>query len=274
MRIGVVVSAYDNARALDFTLLAYRVQTRQPDELIVAEDSEFPAVAEVVSRHRAAASFPIRHLHQPDEGFRKCRILNAAIAAAGSDFLVFTDADVLPRADVLATYARLARPGGFVAGASHVNLPQRFHAQVLQPAWVEDQRVFDRRFLAEHGVTTPWSRLLRAGPLARVLDRLTPRDAFVGNHSGAWRSDLLRVAGFDEAMGYGSEDRNLGLRLNHAGVRGLRARHSLVCLHLDHARSWRHEEVAAANRAWNRQLASTGVTLPRQSLLLPRHPSR
>ena len=48
MKITVVVSAYDNWRALDFTLLGFRVQTRPPDELIVAEDSEFPQVAEVV----------------------------------------------------------------------------------------------------------------------------------------------------------------------------------------------------------------------------------
>jgi cellulose synthase/poly-beta-1,6-N-acetylglucosamine synthase-like glycosyltransferase len=267
-RIGVIVSAYDNARALDFTLLGYRMQTELPHELIVAEDSEFDAVAAVVQRHRALAAFPIHHLRQADQGFRKCRILNRAIGdAEKSDFLVFTDADCVPRADVLATFSRLLRPGRFVAGGSHVNLPPAFHHDRLSAAMIESQTVFDAAFLRREGVSLPALRLLRAGPLPRLLDALTPRDAFVGNLSGAWRSDLLRVAGFDEAMGYGAEDRNLGIRLNHAGVHGVRARHSLVCLHLDHPRSYKHDDEVARNQAFNRQLAATRAVLPRQSLL-------
>jgi hypothetical protein len=270
MKISVVVSAYDNWRALDFTLLGYRLQTRPPAELIVAEDSEFPQVADVVGRHAALARFPIRHLRHADLGFRKCLILNRAIAEATSPFLVFTDADCIPRADLLATYERLARPGRFVAAGSHVNLPESFHATRLTAAQIGDQRLFDRDYLALQGVEVRRTRLLKPGLLPGLLDTLTPRNAFVGNNSGAYRADLLRVAGFDEAMGYGAEDSNLGIRLNHANVYGFRARHSLVCLHLDHPRSYRHEDEVAANRAWNRQIAKTATTLPRQSLLLPK----
>lgn len=268
MKIGVIVSAYDNWRALDLTLLGLRMQTHPPAEVVVAEDSEFSSVAEVVAQHARLAPFPLRHLHQADHGFRKCLVLNRAIAGALSDFLVFTDADCIPRADLLATYARLARPKHFVAGGSHVNLPESFHRQRLTAEMISTQRVFDRQFLASQGVAVPWSRTLQPGPLARLLDLLTPRSAFVGNNSGAWRADLLRVGGFDEAMGYGGEDRNLGIRLHHAGVRGQRARHSLVCLHLDHARAYRNEAVLLANQEWNRQLARQAQILPRQSLLL------
>jgi cellulose synthase/poly-beta-1,6-N-acetylglucosamine synthase-like glycosyltransferase len=268
--IAVIVSAYDNARALDFTLLAYRLQSEAPAELIVAEDSEFDAVAEVIERHRPLAAFPIRHVRQPDQGFRKCRILNRAIAEARSDFLVFTDADCVPRADVLAAFARLARPGRFVAAGSHVNLPPAFHLERLTAAMIESQAIFDAAFLRRAGVRVPALRLLPGGPLAQTLDVLTLRNAFVGNLSGAWRADLLRVGGFDEAMGYGAEDRNLGIRLNHAGVRGFRARHSLVCLHLDHPRSYKHDDEMARNQAFNRSLAASRSTvLPRESLLLP-----
>jgi glycosyltransferase involved in cell wall biosynthesis len=269
MKITVVVSAYDNWRTLDFTLLGFRVQTRPPDELIVAEDSEFPQVAEVVARHAALAKFPIRHLHHADQGFRKCLILNRAIAAAQGTVLVFTDADCIPRADLLAVYQRCMRPGRFVSAGSHVNLPQAFHETRLTPEMISSQRLFDSAFLADAGVATPGLRLLKPGPLPALLDTLTPRNAFVGNNSAAWRTDLMRVAGFDEAMGYGAEDSNLGIRLNHANVYGFRARHSLVCLHLDHPRSYRHEEQVRANQAWNRQLAKTQQTLPRQSVLLP-----
>ena len=268
MKLSVVVSAYDNWRSLDATLLGYRLQNRAPDELILAEDSTFPAVAEVVARHAAQAPFPLRHLHQTDEGFRKCLVLNRAIAAAQGDALLFTDADCLPRADLLQQVERCLRPGRFVSAGSHIDLPASFHQHTLRAEMITDQRVFDPTFLAAHGVRAPRLRLLRAGWLPRLLDRLTPRDAFVGNCSAAWRADLLRVGGFDEVMGYGAEDRNLGIRLNHAGVRGLRARHSLVLLHLGHPRSYSRAAEVRANQDWNRQLAGTGQTLPRRSVLL------
>lgn len=269
MRLAVVVSAHANWRALDWVLLAYRHQTVPPERVVVAEDSEFPEVAEVVARHAAAAPYPITHLHQPNQGFRKWRLLNRAIAEASEDYLVFTDADVLPRRDVVQTFHRLARPGEFLATGSHINLPATFHEERLKAAQIASGELFERTLLAGVGVRASPGRLIGPGRVARLLDRLTQRDAFVGNLSGAWRDDLLAVHGFDESFRYGGGDRNLGVRLNNAGVRGRRARHSLVCLHLDHGRSYRHQDEVERNKAYNRSLVGSGVTRPRASLLLP-----
>ena len=270
VKIGVVISAYNNWAALRCTLRGYARQTRAPDEVWVTEDSEFPQVAEVVAQARTWMPGALHHLTHPDDGFRKCRALNRAIAASKADYLVFTDADCVPRADVLATFADQARAGEFLSAGSHLNLPQRLHP-ALQDEWIDDQRLFRAAWLRAQGVRLSAVRLLSpSGPgrwLAHLLDRLSPRNAFVGNLSGAWRSDLLKVAGFDEAMAYGAEDRNLGIRLNHAGVRGRRLRHALVSLHLEHARSWKHEEQVRENQRWNASL-SWQVTLPRRSVLL------
>jgi len=271
VKIGVVISAYNNWDALRCTLRGYARQTRAPDEVWVAEDSAFPEVAQVVAEARPQVPGALVHLTQADEGFRKCLALNRAIAASQADYLVFTDADCVPRADVLATLVAQARAGEFVSAGSHLNLPSRLH-EGLQAQWIDDQRLFRSAWLRAQGVRLSVLRLLPpTGParvLATVLDRLSPRDAFVGNLSGAWRSDLLRVAGFDEAMAYGAEDRNLGIRLNHAGVRGRRLRHALVCLHLEHPRSWKHDEQVRENQRWNAAL-SRDVILPRRSVLLP-----
>lgn len=271
MKIGVIVSAYNNWEALRSTLRGYARQTRPPDEVWVAEDSEFPQVQRVVDEARALWTGHLGHLTQVDDGFRKCRILNQAIAASRADYLIFTDADCVPRADVVATFAEHARQGEFLAAGSHLNLPERVHGAGLPVEWIDDQRLFSLAWLQARGVHLSSLRLLPpAGPgrlLAQLLDRLSPRDAFVGNLSGAWRADVLAVAGFDEAMAYGAEDRNLGIRLNHAGVRGRRLRHALVCLHLEHARSWKHESQVRENQRWNAALP-TQVTLPRRSVLL------
>lgn len=266
MKLTVIVSAYDNWRQLDWTLEAFRRQSEPCDELIVTEDSAFPEVADVVARHAQQARFPVRHLTQDDLGFRKCLALNRAIDHASGDFVVFTDADCVPRDDLLAAYRRHARPGIFLSGGSHVSLPEWFHREHLTLALIASQQLFNPDFLAQAGVRTPALRLTRHAQLAWVMDRLTPRNAFVGCNSAAWRADLQRVHGFDESMGYGAEDRNLGYRLNHAGVQGVRLRHSLVWLHLDHPRGYLSPESVALNRAWNAQVRKRKLVLPRESM--------
>lgn len=270
MDIDVVVSAHANARALHYTLLGLALQTHRPRTVWVAEDGQDPAVAAVVQAHAARSCLRLRHLNQRHQGFRKWRLVNRAIALSRATWMVFTDADCVPRRDLLAQYRQLAAPGRFVAAGSHLELPREFHEHQLTDQMLVQQEVFDAAFLRRAGVALPALRLLPAGFGARVLDALTPRSAWVGNNSGAWREDLLRVAGFDETMGYGGGDRNLGIRLEHAGVRGLRARHSLVCLHLAHERPWRDPALVTRNKQWNRELEKRRADwLPRASSLLP-----
>jgi GT2 family glycosyltransferase len=272
MKIGVIISAYGNWDALRSTLRAYALQTRSPEEVWVAEDSQCHAVRQAVEAARPAMPCSLGHLSQVHDGFRKCRILNQAIAASRADYLIFTDADCVPRADVVATFAARARPGEYLSAGSHLNLPQSIHRAGLAQEWIDDQRLFSPRWLQAQGVHLPRSRLLPPSGmgrwLAKAFDWLSPRDAFVGNLSGAWREDLLAVAGFDEAMSYGAEDRNLGIRLNHAGVRGRRLRHALVCLHLEHARTWKNDDQVRANQRWNASLPPQ-VILPRLSSIQP-----
>jgi GT2 family glycosyltransferase len=268
MKISVVVSAYNNWVALDRTLLGFRCQTHAPVELWVAEDSRFDEVAAVVAKHRAATPWPIRHITQENRGFRKPVMMNRAFADAAGDFVVFTDADCVPRADLLDAYARLARPGLFLAGGSHLSIPEAFHRERLTDDDVVSQRLFEPAWLRAQGIELSRWRLTRSRPLARALDLLTARNAMTGANSGAWRADLLRVGGFDETLGYGGEDRNLGLRLNNAGVRGVRARHSLVWVHLDHRRGYVDPALKQANLDWNREVRRRRLVWPRETSIV------
>lgn len=267
MKVSVVISAYNNWQALDWTLLGYRLQSHQPDELIVAEDSGFEEVAQVVRKHQALAGFPILHLTQEDRGFRKCLALNRAIAASSSDWLIFTDADCIPRADLVSVHRDRARPGMFLSGGSHVNLPVARQPALLDEALLRSGDLFDRALLRQQGVPVPGLRLTRHRTLALWLDWLTPRNAFVGCNAGAWRSDLMAVRGFDESMDYGAEDLNLGIRLNNLGVRGVRARYSLAWLHVEHARSYGHAEQIRLNKAKNSALRRNREVFPERSSL-------
>ena len=78
-------------------------------------------------------------------------------------------------------------------------------------------------------------------------------------YTGPSREEVLAVNGFDERLGYGGLDREFGERLERCGMRGIQARYSLICLHLDHPRPYRADEIMAANKRIRRENAKRHV---------------
>jgi GT2 family glycosyltransferase len=102
-------------------------------------------------------------------------------------------------------------------------------------------------------------RLLPAGARAAALDRLTPtRPTWNGMSSSTWRSELERVNGFDLDFRYGGLDRELGLRLENAGLKGRQIRHRAVVLHLHHDRPYRDEAQVRAQLERRREVRRSG----------------
>ncbi len=180
---------------------------------------------------------------------------------APSEYLVFTDGDCIPRRDFLSTHAGLARPGRFLSGGTF-----RLSLAVSQAVTREDivsGQVFSARWLRAGG--QPWNRRLlklAAGPWwAGVLDRITTTNAsWNGHNASAFKSDLLAVNGFNEEMGWGGEDRELGDRLRNAGLRPLQVRNRAICVHLEHERGYVDDEVYRKNQAIRKQTRRSGRT--------------
>jgi hypothetical protein len=83
-----------------------------------------------------------------------------------------------------------------------------------------------------------------------LLDRLSPvQRAWCGANASAFRAALLRVNGFDETMRWGGGDKEMGVRLTNAGVRGRHLRFTAPLVHLDHPRGYADPAHKAANRA-------------------------
>jgi GT2 family glycosyltransferase len=267
MNITVIISAHRKGRELECVLAGYAMQTRRADQIIIAQDGVDPAIGAAIDTvQRQGWKLPLLHQTQEQRGFGKFRAVNRAILAASGELLLFTDGDCVPRNDFVENYLRLMAPGMFLAGGSHISIPEDYHQRHDLLDAVRDQSVFDYAFLsAIPGFRKSAARLTRNRRLARLLDRITQRNAFSGSNSCAWRDDVLAVGGFDEAMAYGGGDLNMGLRLNHIGVRGVRARHTLVSLHLDHGRSYYCAEKERANHDWNRQVRRQRMVLPRVS---------
>ena len=267
MKLSVIVTTFNKPRDLERVLWGYAVQTAPGAQVVVADDGSGPETAEVVARMRERTGLALLHVWHPDQGFRKSEIVNRAIAASSGDYLLFTDGDTIPRADLVEVHRRLARPGRFLAGG-YLKLP----AQTSDAITVDDVRAGRMArlgWLRAHG-WRPGHRALRLVGGRRVgalFDLLTPtRPLFAGNNTSVWRTDVYAVNGFDMEMGYGGQDRSVGYRLETAGVRGMQVRHRAVAVHLHHERPYRDAAGVAQNRAVMDAMRRAGETRARRGL--------
>lgn len=261
MQASVILSTYNSPDWLEKVLYGWFCQECPDFELIIADDGSGPDTAALIRRLRAISPVPIRHVWQRDDGFRKCRILNKAILHTSTPYILFSDGDCIPRRDFLATHLRRAEPGHYLSG-SYYKLPMRT-SQAITRDDIESGRCFDLRWLYRHGLPR-WRKTLKisAGPrLAPWLNRLTTtRCNLKGSNASAWKTDILRVNGFDERMPWGGEDREFGIRLINAGIRPRHVRYDAIVLHLDHARGYVDPAQVKANRALWKQVQRTGIS--------------
>jgi len=248
MKQSVILSTYNQPEWLEKALHGYLYQTFTDFELLVADDGSDARTKAVIETFAQSAQFPVRHIWHADEGFQKTRILNKAILETTTDYLVFSDGDCIPHPEFLESHARQARQDHFLSGG-YCKLPAKLSAEITVDD-IRTGRVFELRWLRAHGLRG-FSKCLRIGSpplLSPLLDACTPTKAtWNGHNASGWKSDILAVNGFNEAMQYGGEDREMGERLVNMGIRGCGVRHQAITLHLDHSRGYVKPEMIQKN---------------------------
>jgi hypothetical protein len=113
-----------------------------------------------------------------------------------------------------------------------------------------NQNCFDLNWLKSKGLKLNIKnlKLSKNHFFTGFLNLLTPtKPTWNGHNASGWKSDLLKVDGFNEEMKYGGEDRELGERLFNLGLKSKQIRYSAICVHLDHERGYVSEEVWKKN---------------------------
>jgi glycosyltransferase involved in cell wall biosynthesis len=263
MRTELILSTYENPRALALCLASVAGQRLRPDGVAIADDGSGAATKAVIDAFAAAhPDLPLRHVWHEDSGFRKAAILNKAIASSAAEFLVFIDGDVMIHPDFVARHLELAAPDRWASG-SLIRLDAAATAAVTE-ADVTSGRVFDRGWLRANRAFDRIGTWLKAMPFPKpvmaLLDRLTPTQrAWCGANASAYRAAILKVNGFDETMRWGGGDKEMGVRLTNAGVRGRHLRFTAPLVHLDHPRGYADPAHKAANKARIRRVREGGV---------------
>ena len=255
MKISIVITTYNRPDALTLVLRGLAAQTASDFEVLVADDGSTAETAAALAALKPSLPYPLRHVWQPDDGFRAPMARNRASAVAQGDYVIFLDGDCVPLADFVSQHRRLAAPGWFVSG-NRVLLDRRLSERAAReqvPLW---------RWTAGQ-----WLRARLSGgvnrftPLLRLVDWSQARRDWVGAKTcnlAVWRNDLLAVNGFDEDfVGWGYEDSDLVQRLLNAGRRRRATRWAVPVLHLWHAAQDRSRE--RANFARLEQTVASGT---------------
>ena len=115
MRASLFVTTYDMPRHLELVLTGLARQSMTDFELLLCDDGSGSETAEMIQRFQEAAPFPVVHVWQPHEGFRKCRILNEGLRRSAAETLIFLDGDCVPHRDFVRDHVDLA--GAWIAHA-------------------------------------------------------------------------------------------------------------------------------------------------------------
>jgi GT2 family glycosyltransferase len=234
MKATLIISVYKNITTLRAILESLERQTEQDFEVIISEDGQDADMAAFVQAY--PFRWPMQHLTQEDLGWRKERILNKAVMAAKTDWLVFIDGDCVLHPRFMEYHIRYQQRGVMLAG-KRIKLSPELSERYLKGEKINfwPYLFFHRgcRFV-EEAFFCRWAEVLRR-----------PVKHLVGSNMSMSRSDLIAINGFDEnyTLPATGEDYDIEWRLQGIGCKIVSLRNLAVQYHLYHKENWQdHDE--------------------------------
>ena len=259
--VSVVITTYNRSDALLAVLEGLSLQTDTDFEVVVADDGSKEEHVTALAQSPLARFLNVVHVWHPDIGFTASRIRNRGVSASRGNYIIFVDGDCVPETDFIARHKALAAPGCFLNG-SRVLLSDRLTRQATQGGerltgrsmayWIK-QRIM--------GNANKLSGPVRLPDWRGRMDRGVAWTRVRSCNMAVWRTDFERIDGFDESfVGWGHEDADFVLRLDHAGVLRKNGFFATEVFHLWHKEAVRTQ--ASQNAATVYQRALTNITLP------------
>lgn len=258
LRASLFVSTYEMPRHLALVCAALERQSASDFEVLICDDGSGEETAKVIRDFQSRVQFPVRHIWQEHQGFRKCKILNRAVREAQGSVFIFLDGDCVPHRDYVRDHIDQQEEGRYLAGRrvevgpelsailslEHVRKGffDHLHWPLLLSAFKGETEFFHRAIR----VPSPWLR--RVLKLEHVVD-------MKGCNYSVSRKALEAINGFDEAYeGYGREDTDVEIRLQNLGLKIKSMKGLAVQYHIWHPR----REFTPANESRLEELRKNG----------------
>ena len=238
VKTSVIAAFYNNIKYLKLVLAGFERQTEKDFELIIADDGSREEVVKEIESIASNYSFRIKHIWHPDKGFRKNKILNLAILASETDYLIFIDSDCVPHSKFVEEHLN-EKVDNIVLTGRRVNLSQKITNELTeqntrngflenQYLKIIDDGLFGKSYDVEKGFYLE-NKFLRS-----IFNK--KYRGLLGCNFSLYKKDLFAINGFDERYEAPSigEDSDVEFRLALSGVKVKSLNHIAVQYHLYH----------------------------------------
>ena len=275
MELSVIISSSNHdTNCLNKALTGFAMQRFKDFEILIAGMVPSDPVRQLIQGFSQAFR-AIKYIEQPPVR-NQAALLNMAIQASRADYLVFTQANCIPRQDFLQIHQERKEETFFLSGGQF-KLAPHIHQEVKQQH-IEAQTCFETRWLKSHGLrfSLKNQQLSQNRLKSNILNALIPGKALWNPHNvSCWKKDLMDINGFDEQIDDSDlAARDLCQRLRNNDIKGIRVGFNAICLHLNKNTKDAQNSVAvalqptsikplrSARQAWTQYGIYKGRTLP------------
>ncbi|OQY01280.1 MAG: glycosyl transferase family 2 [Desulfobacteraceae bacterium 4572_130] len=230
MKVSVIITSYNKPDYLKRVIHGLLLQTRIPNEIIVADDGSKEETSNLVQLFKKkCTNCKIVHVWQKDKGFRAARIRNLAIKKSKAEYLIFLDGDCIPEKHFVEDHIFFAKKGFFFQGKRIL-----IEKQLSKTFTFKDTLLKRKLFLSLlKGNISNGHHIIRL-PFIPVMENTKISGTRTAN-LGVFKKDLYALNGFNEDfIGWGREDSELVARLYNFGLKRKQHLFKAICFHLWH----------------------------------------
>lgn len=238
IKCSVIVSFYNRIDYLKLVFAGFENQTEKDFEIIIADDGSNQKVVNQLYNIIPNYPFRIKHIWHEDKGFRKNKILNKALLASESNYLIFIDGDCVPHSYFVEGHLSNAEKDKILTGR-RVNLSKSFSEQLteekINKKFLENSfykllidSIIGKSMDVEKGI------YLNNKYLLNFFNR--KQRGILGCNFSLFKQDIININGFDERYEAPSigEDSDIQFRLELIGKKIKSINHIAIQYHLYH----------------------------------------
>jgi glycosyltransferase involved in cell wall biosynthesis len=221
-KASLLMTTYEMPRHLELVFAGLERQSTYDFELVVCDDGSGEETRRLIEGLSAKGLFKVTHVWQKNEGYRRCRILNEGIRQSRGEIVIFTDGDCIPHRDFVRDHIEQTEAGRYLAGR-RMELGEKVSAGLTHEAVRAGYFDYPRPSLIWSCLTGDSDHLQRTirvtNPGLRKRLKMDRIPDMKGCNGSALRRDIEAINGYDEDyQGYGREDTDFELRLQHLGL--------------------------------------------------------
>ncbi|NGN99180.1 glycosyltransferase [Grimontia sp. S25] len=229
MKVSLIIATYNWEQALAAVLHSLKLQSKLPDEVIIADDGSKEATANLIADCAKDFPVPLIHSWQPDDGFRLAESRNRAFAKATGNYYIMIDGDLILPPRFIEDHIINARPNQFIQGG-----------RVIMEPNCSENTLLTRKLpsLLSKGIRNRHNSISNRF-ISGLFSKISNSDKSTrGCNMSFWADDFKRVNGFNnDFVGWGREDSEFVHRMLNSGINRLYLKFAGAGFHIYHDES-------------------------------------